>query len=88
MIPLVSVCADLSPNRISDNPTNAKPKRMVKMPAHITFRTVEPKNATERSAVKMMTAPGKKMKYTVDSVYNTMQGSWKIIHYIHHSLYP
>lgn len=44
---------------ISDTPTNARPTSMMKIPVHITLRIVDPRNATDKRAVKMMTAPNK-----------------------------
>ena len=57
MMPFVSVCALSLPNIISDTPTKASPTNMTKMPAHITLRIVEPRKATDKRAVKIMTAP-------------------------------
>lgn len=59
IIPLVSVWAPVFPNMISDTPTNARPTSMMKIPVHITLRIVDPRNATDKRAVKMMTAPNK-----------------------------
>lgn len=55
----MSVWAPVFPNMISDTPTNARPTSMMKIPVHITLRIVDPRNATDKRAVKMMTAPNK-----------------------------